>query len=128
MTNVEVSFLNLKYKWDTMSDVEKEPYVIAGKNQVKSDTTPDPVQDPGLVKITENTAKQDMQEEDVRIEKEMKKVDAISRSIFMEEEKRFDYSKRKATEMKQNTKVYLPGALGIDEESSLELLRREWLE
>ena len=30
--------------------------------------------------------------------------------------------------MKQNTQVYLPGALGIEEESSLEVLRREWLE
>ena len=58
----------------------------------------------------------------------MKKVEAMSRNIFMEDEKRFDYSKRKATDMKQNTKVHLPGALGIEEESSLEVLRREWLE
>jgi hypothetical protein len=42
------------------------------------------------VKITEHTAKQDVQDEDIRIEKEFNKVEAISRSIFIEEEKRFD--------------------------------------
>ena len=29
--------------------------------------------------------------------------------------------------MKQNTKVYLPKALGVEEESALEMLRQEWM-
>jgi hypothetical protein len=41
-----------------------------------------------------------VQDEDARIEKEMKKVEAMTRSILMEEGKRFDYSMRKATDMK----------------------------
>ena len=43
----------------------------------------------------EDVQDEDVQDEDARIEKEMKKVDAISRSIFMDEEKRFDYSMSK---------------------------------
>ena len=50
----------------------------------------------------------------------------MARSIFIEEEKIFDYSLRRATDMKQNTEVYLPGALGVEGEAGLEVLRQEW--
>ena len=136
VTNIEISFL--KYKWDKMSDIEKEPYLIKGKKKELDETSEgttdcdkqtDPVQQLGPDKIHQNTAKQDLEAaEDARIEKEMKRLDALARSIFIEEELTFDYSKRKATDMKQNTAVYLPGALGLEEEAGLEVLRQEWRE
>ena len=36
VTNVEISFL--KYKWDKMSDTEKEPYVIKGRDKPNEET------------------------------------------------------------------------------------------
>ena len=38
----------------------------------------------------------------------------------------FDYYNKRATDMKQNTHVYLPGALGMEAEAGLEVLRQEW--
>ena len=132
VTNIEISFL--KYKWDRMSDTDKEPYVVKGKikisNNEESDTQSSPVPNAGPVKIDENTAKQDLQNqaEENRIKQEIKKVEAMARSVFMEEEMTFDYSKKRATDMKQNTHVHLPGALGLESEAGLEVLRQEWRE
>ena len=95
VTNIEISFL--KYKWDRMSDIEKEPYNLKSKTRIESDNQgPAPSQVP--VEIDENTAKRDMsahqnQIEDERIKEEMKRVEAMARSIFIEEEMTFDYSK-----------------------------------
>ena len=52
-------------------------------------------------------------------------MDALARNIYIEEERNFDYSKRKATDRKQNNEVFLHGALGIEEESGLEVMRKE---
>ena len=67
-----------------------------------------------------------MQAEDKRIETELKRLEATARSIYIEEERCFDYSRRRATEMKQNTEVYLPGSIGLGAEAGLEVLRQEW--
>ena len=119
MTNVEVSFL--KYKWDKMSDTDKEPYVIKGKES-------DPIQDQVPAEINKNTAKPDLsdQAEEKRIKAEVKRIESLARTIYIEEERTFDYSKKRATDMKQNTEVKLPGALGLEAEAGLEVLRQEW--
>ena len=109
VTNVEISFL--KYKWDKMSDIEKEPYNEKIRNKLESDTQNGPVPTQVPVENDENTAKRDMstpKDEDRRIVEEMKRVESMARSIFIEEEMTFDYSKKKATDMKQNTSS--PGA------------------
>ena len=61
-----------------------------------------------------------------RINDELKRLDTLARSIFIEEELRFDYSKKRATDQKKNTEVYLTGALGVEAEAGLEVLRQEW--
>ena len=127
VTNIEISFL--KYKWDKMSEIEKEPYNEKSKIKISSETQSRPVHDGEPVEKDENTAKRDLstpQDEDKRIMEEMKRIQAMARSIFIEEEMTFDYSKKKATDMKQNTHVYLPGALGLEAEAGLEVLRQEW--
>ena len=64
-------------------------------NNEESDTQSSPVPNAGPVKIDENTAKQDLQNqaEENRIKQEVKKVEAMARSVFMEEQMTFDYSK-----------------------------------
>ena len=86
-----------------MSDDEKEPFI----NEVK-------------------TAEE--QAEDDRVEEKMKEIEALARTIFIKEEGRFDYSKKRGTDIKQNTKVHLPKALSVEEEAMLEMLRLEWTE
>jgi hypothetical protein len=120
MTNVEISFL--KFEWDKMSDVEKEPYSLKSKEKLTSeiDNQQDPVSSNGPAKPTKKGAA-----EDERIKSEMKKIEAMARNLFVEEEKTFDYSKKRATDMKQNTEVYLPGVMGLEVEAGLEVLRQE---
>ena len=61
VTNVEISLL--KYKWDKMSDVDKEPYYVAGRKKLsEGDQNSDPVQEQGPVENTQNSAKQNLQE------------------------------------------------------------------
>ena len=44
----------------------------------------------------------------------------------MRRKKGFDYSRKRATDIKQNTKIHLPKAVKVEEEASLEMLRMEW--
>ena len=62
VTNVEISFL--KYKWDKMSDVDKEPFYVAGRKKLSEadQKNSDPVQEQGPVENTQNSAKQNLQE------------------------------------------------------------------
>ena len=57
VTNVEISFL--KYKWDRMSDADKEPYRIAGREKLEGDSQTGPEQDQGPAEKSENTAKRE---------------------------------------------------------------------
>ena len=108
VTNIEISFL--KYKWDRMSDIEKEPYNEKSKTKLSSETTtgsnvPTP------------------QDEDKRIMEEMKRIEAMARTIFIEEEMIFDYSKKKATDMKQNKYFGMARAVNRKDELIMQQLK-----
>ena len=60
---------------------------------------------------------------DEKIEVEDKLTEAKSRQIFDPVRKIFDYSKRRTTDMQENTKVFLPKLTGPKWESELELIR-----
>ena len=61
-----------------------------------------------------------------RLESIAKELEAEARSIFNCKEEIFDFTKQRATDCKQNAKVVLPGAMGVEDEAKLEVLRAEW--
>jgi hypothetical protein len=95
----EVAFV--KYKWEKGSEVEEEK---------------------GL---EDKKPSKEEQEEDDKIKEAMLEEEARSRSIYLPEEKRFDYTKKRATDCKQNTEVHLPGPLNVRDEAMLEMMRLE---
>ena len=99
MTNIEICFA--KYKWDMMSSDDDED---------------------------ENEITEEEEAEKERIERESAIIEAETRTIIMKDGKVFDYSKKRATDIKQNTKVHLPKALSVEEEAALETLRQEWMQ
>ena len=56
-------------------------------------------------------------------EKERELIEARERQIFDPVSKTFDFSKRRVTDMKENSKVYLPKPLKANEEGELEMIR-----
>ena len=100
LTGIEISLT--KYKWDKLNDDED------GEDE-------------------ENFTEEEREEHE-RVRAEMKRIEAQSRTIYLTEEKTFDFSRKRATDIKNNAKVYLPKALKVEEEAALEALRQEWLQ
>ena len=68
-------------------------------------------------------------EEITEEEKEMyEQVDAESRQIYNPASKSMDYRKKRATDLKENTKVYLPRPLPTQQEAFAAVRREKWLE
>ena len=72
------------------------------------------------IEDNDNRKKIKLEEDD---EKEMDKADAKSRQVFDPINKIFDYSKRRVTDLKENTKVYLPKLGDVRDESEIEMIR-----
>ena len=101
LSGIEISLA--KYKWDKINDDETD-------------------------EDEEDNFTEEEKEEHARIGAETIRIEAQSRTIYLKEEKTFDYSRKRATDMKNNAKVYLPKALKVEEEAALEALRQEWLQ
>ena len=105
---VELEECIAKIKWDMMAQeekVEKEKKEDIGYRNVMSILSED-------------------EKEEVEEWEEIK--DASRRMIFDQEDKKFNFGKKRATDLKGNTKVILPGMRkSFQDEANLEMLRAE---
>ena len=99
MTNVEICFA--KYKWDKMGDEDED--------------------------IEEDLTDEEIKEKE-RIDMEAAIIESEARTVFQKDGKNFDYSRKRATDIKQNTRVHLPKARSVEEEAALEALRQELIQ
>ena len=105
-TNVEESIM--KIKWDLMGE-DKKPK--AGKENI------------ALRILLGDEVCEDIDDE---LEEEQEIVDAETRNIFDNVKKEFNFAKRRATDLKGNSRVFFPSkARSLEDEAKLETMRLE---
>ena len=118
---IEVEQTILKYKWDSMNDDDK-------KTEAEGNT--DVVGDPSIIArkvlFEELFTREEIEDMEAEAEDELNMRDAQMRSTFDLSKGILDMRKRRATDVKMNSRVILPKKMrGFEEEAKLEMLRQE---
>ena len=109
---VEVEQMLMKYRWEIMGEENK----TKNRKTSLSDIALNVLFDDEELKQIE-----DEQNEELELE------EAKTRQVFCADTLSFDYSKRRATDLKSNSRVIFPSKTSFEVESKLELVRTELL-
>ena len=120
---IEVEQTILKYKWDSMSDDKDDPN---GKHSGNAEVMSDPSIIARRVLFEALFTKEELDDMEAEAEDEMNMREAQMRATFDLTSGNLNMRKRRATDVKMNSRVVLPRKMrGFEEEAKLEMLRQE---